>query len=65
MPQGSDPNGTAVEPEDSDQGEYDVDAVWAAFGPSLLCDASLQDVEVTPRRRRIGSARYSAEVRIR
>src|ERR1035437_964243 len=43
--QGSYPNGTAVEPEDADTGEYDVDLVCATIGGNISCDDALNDVE--------------------
>ncbi|MDQ2761416.1 MAG: nucleotidyltransferase, partial [Actinomycetota bacterium] len=45
--QGSFPNGTAVEPENADTGEYDVDLVCATVGGDFSCDAALANVEQT------------------
>lgn len=43
--QGSYPNGTAVEPEDDDNGEYDVDLVCVCAGADMSPDAALDDLE--------------------
>lgn len=45
--QGSYPNGTAVEPEDGDNGEYDVDIVCVCASPSMSPGAALDDLEAT------------------
>src|SRR3954451_2319236 len=45
--QGSYPNGTAVEPEDGDTGEYDVDLVCAAAGNDLTPTGALNHLEQT------------------
>lgn len=43
--QGSYPNNTAVEPEDDDEGGYDVDLVCVCAGASMSPDAALNDLE--------------------
>ncbi|MBV9818193.1 MAG: nucleotidyltransferase [Solirubrobacterales bacterium] len=43
--QGSYPNGTAVEPEDKDRGEYDVDLVCDGIDPGWTATAALDDLE--------------------
>jgi hypothetical protein len=43
--QGSYPNGTAVEPEDKDNGEYDVDLVCDGIDPGWSATNALDDIE--------------------
>ncbi len=45
--QGSYPNDTAIEPEDSDEGEYDADLVCVGAGAGMSPDEALDDLEAT------------------
>lgn len=45
--QGSYPNDTAIEPEDSDEGEYDADLVCIGARPGMSPDQALDDLEAT------------------